>query len=110
MLQTTLAPLVACATVVASIIECCTCLKTAVADNAPNHHTRSLTSFSAIKTKKDLIESVVKIRTKATLLAKEGLRSAPLAINLCERTDSTEAYAPTPTSNLSVANGSAKFF
>jgi hypothetical protein len=64
-----------------------------------------------MKTKKDLVESMVKIGvTNVTLPAKEGLRSAPLAIDLSERIESTEAYAPALTSNLSATNDSAEFF
>jgi hypothetical protein len=82
-----------------------------MADNAPYHHKRSFTSFSAMKTKKDLIENMIKVGvTQVTLPAKEGLRSAPNAIDLSERIDSTEAYAPAVTSNLSAANDSAEFF
>ena len=64
-----------------------------IMDNAPYHHKRQFLSFSAMKTKKDLIEEMVeKVGvTKIELPAKEGLRDAPLEIDLSEKyTDSLE--------------------
>jgi hypothetical protein len=43
-------------------------------DNAPYHHKRSFLSFSAMKTKKDLIEAMVGVGVKkVTLPVKEGV-------------------------------------
>ena len=48
-------------------------------DNAPYHHKRSFLSFSAMKTKKDLIEAMVGVGVKkVTLPVKEGVRTSPL--------------------------------
>ena len=64
-----------------------------------------------MKTKKDLVEQMVKIDvTKVTLPAKAGLRSAPLDIDLSERIEQSEAYAPAVSSNLSASDESASFF
>ena len=43
-------------------------------------------------------------------LAKAGLRSAPLDIDLSERIEQSEAYAPAVSSNLSASDESASFF
>ena len=64
-----------------------------------------------MKTKKDLIESMVKIGVnKVTLPVKVGLRDTPLDIDLSERINLTEAYAPAVTSSLSATDESASFF
>ena len=64
-----------------------------------------------MKTKKDLIESMVEIGvTKITLPSKPGLRDADIDIDLSERIDTTEAYAPAVNSNLSATDESASFF
>ena len=54
---------------------------------------------------------MVKIRvTKLTLPVKAGLRTTPLNIDLSERIDVTEGYAPAVSTNLSASDDSASFF
>ena len=80
-------------------------------DNAPYHHKRSFLSFSAMKTKKDLIEAMVGVGVKkVTLPVKEGVRTSPLEIDLSDTINVTASYKPTTDTALTATDTSAEFF
>ena len=65
-----------------------------IMDNAPYHHRRSFISFSALKTKKEIIEQMVKIGVKNVTLPANAARATEVRIDLSETFDSSLPNAP----------------